>query len=442
MFGREGAVLGNCACAGGRMWPPFRDNNVISSFSASISWACKCTSCMRRWRSCRSDFLSPLYSPPCKKNRKYFQLKSFVHGEQLVSKSAPWTPSSNRSLHPRKRHRMEQYSQGFSVAHQAVLGMIAFQRRACWADPAGSCSLVSTLWFGPLLQLLSPAKQNCVSGQTLSARQDNRKTKHCLFSSSAGIHAKLTYSPRLKLLGILRLIVSQLFFEFFNISVHSDSFKLFQVDNSTELVRHHCVAWTLHLRNARRKNSSIFDELNVFSLCISATNRVTNVIFPFHQLTKCKQRDQTYLCCFFCELFSSSSSCIRCCKLTRPWDSKIKHSDRSAGSKLFTVCCIWWSFKVTTTSNSFNFCCFSSWNCKKRQLRTQVFLCSRQGVLRTLKLKRTWNASSSVSALFTPASITFAFLCSASKSLLSESLPFFSSARPSSISNLQQDQIT
>ena len=73
----------------------------------------------------------------------------------------------------------------------------------------------------------------------------------------------------------------------------------------------------------------------------------------------------THFCCFFCEDFSCSSSLIRCCRWTRPVASNTRHWVRSCGSTLLTVCCSWWSFRVTTTSSSFNFCCFSSYKGKR-----------------------------------------------------------------------------
>ena len=54
-------------------------------------------------------------------------------------------------------------------------------------------------------------------------------------------------------------------------------------------------------------------------------------------------------------------------------------------------------------------------------------------------VKFTWKASSSLSAFFTPISIILAFFCKASSSLFKVSLTFFSSANPSSMSNLKSE---
>ena len=54
-------------------------------------------------------------------------------------------------------------------------------------------------------------------------------------------------------------------------------------------------------------------------------------------------------------------------------------------------------------------------------------------------VKVTWKASSSLSAFFTPISIILAFFCKASSSLFKVSLTFFSSASPSSMSNLKSE---
>ena len=57
---------GSGGWAGGRMWPPLRDNSKISSLSASISCAWRWTSCISRWRSWMSAWRAPLYSLPCR----------------------------------------------------------------------------------------------------------------------------------------------------------------------------------------------------------------------------------------------------------------------------------------------------------------------------------------------------------------------------------------
>lgn len=55
---------GRGGCAGGSMCPPLRDSSVISSLSASISWACSCTNWTNRCRSRMSAFRLPVNSVP------------------------------------------------------------------------------------------------------------------------------------------------------------------------------------------------------------------------------------------------------------------------------------------------------------------------------------------------------------------------------------------
>ena len=73
----------------------------------------------------------------------------------------------------------------------------------------------------------------------------------------------------------------------------------------------------------------------------------------------------TYFMCFFCDCFSCSSSLILCCSRVTPLESNTRVAERSWGRDPFTMYCIWCSFNVTTTSNSFSFCCFSS--CERMQ---------------------------------------------------------------------------
>jgi len=79
-----------------------------------------------------------------------------------------------------------------------------------------------------------------------------------------------------------------------------------------------------------------------------------------------KQEIKTYFCCFLCTAFSCSNSLIRCDSRTRSGELNTRQCWRSLGRWPFSLYSIWCSLKVTTMSNSFNFCCFSSYKaCKE-----------------------------------------------------------------------------
>ena len=77
----------------------------------------------------------------------------------------------------------------------------------------------------------------------------------------------------------------------------------------------------------------------------------------------CSTSAYLYKC--FCLLFSLSSSLILCCSWSKNVLSNMRHGERSCGIVLLLTYWTCSKFIVTTTSNSFNFSCFSLWRDKK-----------------------------------------------------------------------------